>query len=55
MWEYRELGFGRVVLERLLVLEHLSKSIQGLAGRALNLEEISGTEIKIWALPSTKR
>lgn len=44
---------GRVVLERLL--GYSSKSVQGLEGWALSLEEISRMKIKIQAPPSTKR
>lgn len=40
-WEY---CLGRVVLERLL--GHSSKSVQGLVGWALSLEEISRMKIK---------
>lgn len=40
-WEYR---LGRGVLERLL--GHSSKSVQGLVGWALSLEEISRMKIK---------
>lgn len=44
---------GRVVLERLL--GYSSKSVQGLVGWALSLEEVSRMKIKIQAPRSTKR
>lgn len=52
MREDHELGFGRVAFE--MLVGHSSKSVQGLAGRALSLGAIPRMEINI-RVPSSMR